>query len=227
MVEAEFDECLREGELALRAGDLDGAVEHFRIAGSLDGTAARQASASHLLGVALWKRGDRVDSARAFCTAVSLRRRAGRPKELAESLNGLGAVLVELEEPAKAVDALLEALKLRRQHEGAAAPATTTTLNNLAVVLERAGQLTQARELLMGAVAPLIEALGPGDRRVGGLLNNLGGIEERLGHLAQARTYYVEAVRILRMTLGDLSRETQKARGNLARVQSLLEHQPS
>ena len=218
----EYDGSIRMGTQALVSGRLDQALAHFVAAAERSTTQEEQADAVHRLGVVSWRRGERERSANEFQKAVDLRR-SGEPLMLAESLNSLGAVLLELQIPERSVACLHEALELRTRHAGPQAPETITTLNNLAVVFQRAGRLLEARETLRRALLPMVAARGPMHQRVAGLLNNLGGIDEQLGKLEDAETHYSEAVRILRHTVGSVARETQIAEGNLARVRAIKE----
>lgn len=86
--------------------------------------------------------------------------------ELAVALGGLGAQYVRRGRLAEAVALLARAVELKRQALGSRHPDTALTLHNLAVALDRSGDLAGASVAAGEALAVLRATLGPGHPRL-------------------------------------------------------------
>ena len=81
-------------------------------------------------------------------------------------------------------------------------PDTTTSLNNLAVLLSDEGDLAGARPLHERALAIREKALGPEHPDTATSLNNLANLLQNQGDLARARPLYERALAIYEKSLG-------------------------
>jgi serine/threonine-protein kinase len=150
-----------------------------------------------------------------FREALGLQRRQPDTNgvELATTLNNLGLALYEQytlgTAPADSnkiteAEALLkEALALRRKWRGEDHPEVGTTLNNLALTLERLGKYSEAEPLHRESLALRQRLLGHDHPKVAVALNNLALVLRQQGRLAEAEPLLHEALSIQRKRLGE------------------------
>lgn len=130
--------------------------------------------------------------------AVELRRAAGSPLELADSLDALGDVRRYAGRPNEAVAPLEEALALRRQHLPPGHRDLGETLNNLGLVRNAQGRYEEAEALHRQSLA-IWEALDTRESEedlVALGLTNLGRDVRALGRSEEAAAMFERALRI-------------------------------
>jgi tetratricopeptide (TPR) repeat protein len=110
------------------------------------------------------------------------------------------------------------ALAIREKVLGPNDPDTASSLNNLAVVLEKLGDLDGSRKLKERALAIRETVLGPDDFVTSISLNNLGFLLLQLGELDGARGYLERALAIREKKLGPEDPGTALSLNNLGRV---------
>ena len=132
--------------------------------------------------------------------ALALRRLAGEPLQIAESLNNLANSEPDL---TLARAQLEEALALRRDVLGDDDPLTIQSRTNLATLLMRLGAWQEARPLLVDAVERSRRLASLGSEYLAVALRLLAMTELQLGDAEAAETAIGEALALDRQRLGD------------------------
>jgi tetratricopeptide (TPR) repeat protein len=109
-------------------------------------------------------------------------------------------------------------LAIREKVLGPDHPDTVSSLNNLAVVIEKLGDLNASRKLKERALAIREVTLGPDHFMTSVSLNNLGFLLLHLGELETARGYLERALLIREKVRGPNEPETAVILNNLGRV---------
>lgn len=109
-----------------------------------------------------------------------------------------------------------QALAINEEVVGPEHPLTAGSLNNLALLLKRQGDLAGARPLYERALAISEKRLGPDDRLTLAGLNNLALLLKEQGNLAEARPLYERALAIGERVRGPEDPDTAVSRNNLA-----------
>jgi tetratricopeptide (TPR) repeat protein len=110
------------------------------------------------------------------------------------------------------------ALAIREKACGPEHPDTTTSLNNLAVLLQHQGDLAGARPLYERALAIREKALGPEHPKTALSLNNLAWLLRAQGDWTGARPLYERALAIREKALGPEHPNANRVRDNVARL---------
>jgi tetratricopeptide (TPR) repeat protein len=130
----------------------------------------------------------------------------------------LAVVLLEQDETTEARALFERALAIRRAVFGARDPAIAESLNNLAELERRTGNLQRARTLHEAALGVRREVLDEGHPDVAESLNNLGVLLHDLNEPEAAAASLGEAYALRRERLGPRHRATLESAGNLAAV---------
>jgi tetratricopeptide (TPR) repeat protein len=120
----------------------------------------------------------------------------------ATSLNDLGSLLQDLDDPSGARPYYERALAIREKVLGPEHPDTVWSLNNLGSLLQDLDDRTGARPYYERALAIREKVLGPEHPDTAWSLNNLGSLLQALGDLSGARPYYERALAIREKVLG-------------------------
>ena len=115
---------------------------------------------------------------------------------LAADRAALAAVLLEVSREDEATDFLRRAIAAW-EALNAEPPELAVAHNNLAVILQRAGELAPAEEHFRTALELKERILGPDHREVANTLNNLAVLLKRQGRLEAAEPLYLKAIGIL------------------------------
>jgi Flp pilus assembly protein TadD len=157
---------LEKGRALLESHDLNGAIGELSLAASAD---PKLSEASTLLGVAYWRKGLRDRAARAFETAVIIK------KDDAQNLNNLGFLHYENGDYENATKYLKRAVKL--------APNDPRIWNNLGLAQAERGKFDDAVNSFTHAVGEVKSRLNVAER-----LWYQGDNKEAIKHLEKART---------------------------------------
>jgi Tfp pilus assembly protein PilF len=136
--------------------------------------------------------------------------------ECAELLNRAGEYLCSRAAYSNARPLFERALAIREKALGPEHPDTTTSLNNLAVLLQDQGDPARARPLYERTLAIRERALGPEHPDTGMTLNNLAHLLQDQGDFAGARPLCERALAIREKALGPEHPNTATSLGNLA-----------
>lgn len=170
-----------------------------------------------LLGRIYQRRGDYDDAVPLLEQAVALGRRTlGPSRELAQSLNDLGAARTEKADLDAARAALEEALAMRRKILGEEHPDVAVTYSELGRVLSDQGHLAEAEARFRSALAIRRKVLGPDDHETGTSMSDLGLLLRQKGDRAGAETMFRETLAVMRKSSGPKHPDTASALSNLA-----------
>ena len=156
---------LEKGRALLDSHDLNGAIGELSLAASAD---PKLSEASTLLGVAYWRKGLRDRAARAFETAVKIK------KDDAQNLNNLGFLHYENGDYESATKYLKRAARL--------APNDPRIWNNLGLAQAERGKFDDAVNSFTHAVGEVKSRLNVAER-----LRYQGDNKEAMKHLEKAR----------------------------------------
>lgn len=152
--------------------------------------------------------------------SLDLRRRFEDPK-IAESLDHLGQLELQLGNLEEARRHFEEALAERRERLGPNDPLVATSLNNLASVHIRSGALDEAEVALADALR--IRRLQRDDYETSLVLENLAVMHYRGGEIADSEREFTEALELRRRAVGDEHLDVATGLNNLAIVLTALE----
>jgi tetratricopeptide (TPR) repeat protein len=110
------------------------------------------------------------------------------------------------------------ALAIREKVLGPEDPATATSLDNLAHLLQAQGDFAGARPLFERALAIYEKVLGPEDPATATSLNNLAGLLQAQGDLARAQPLHERDLAICEKVLGPEHPDTALSLNNLAHL---------
>jgi tetratricopeptide (TPR) repeat protein len=108
------------------------------------------------------------------------------------------------------------ALAIRKKARGPEHPDTASSLNNLALLLQKQGDLVAARPLYERALEIGEKVQGPDHPATATRLNNLAGLLRHQGDVAGARPLYERALAIREKVLGPEHRDVAQSLSNLA-----------
>jgi serine/threonine protein kinase/uncharacterized protein HemY len=149
--------------------------------------------------------------------AVDLGRRTlGPSRELAQSLNDLGAARGERAELGPSRAALEEALAMRRRILGEEHPDVAISHSELGRTLSDQGHLAEAEAHFRSALAIRRKVLGPADHETATSLSDLGHLLRRKGDRASAEAVFRETLEVTRRSSGPKHPDVAAALGNLA-----------
>jgi two-component system cell cycle response regulator len=192
-----------------------GFAEKGRARAEETGHAAGRARAINNLGVIAQRRGDAVTAVDYFTESLKAYRDLGGDLEVSTALNNLGFVYsTALADYETGLAYHVEALALREKSGDKSAIALS--LNNIAIVYHRIGDLDRALNYLDRSLA-LRRELG-GDNRISGTLSNIGDVYYDKGDLERAMAHYAESL-ALRRKIGDRAGIAASLR-NLALIHS-------
>ncbi|HEX3552187.1 MAG TPA: tetratricopeptide repeat protein [Thermoanaerobaculia bacterium] len=132
--------------------------------------------------------------------ALAIRRRSGRPLEIAETLVRLGA-LAHLSGKGEAVPLFQQALAIREARLGPESPLVADVLNKLGAALAARGRFDEAEATLRRALALDERLWGERDPRLAKVLHNLSGIALHSGRTEKAERLLERALAIREATL--------------------------
>jgi eukaryotic-like serine/threonine-protein kinase len=159
------------------------------------------ASAWNTLGLVHHTMG-RFDQAESeYQTALEMRRKllGDDAVELGATLNNLGDLARLQEKYDLAIERFQSALTIQKRHyQGQDHPDIATTLNNLGIGFEIAGQLDQAERAFTKSLAMRRRILSPNHPYIASSLNNLGLLEDGRGNLQGAVDYFRQAMELAR-----------------------------
>lgn len=124
----------------------------------------------------------------------------------------------EYDGEAAAIELVRETLTANRAALGGKHASTLTSVNNLATLLQDAGQLEEAEKLFVEALETRREVLGPADPATLTSINNLGMLLLEKGSVAEAEKLLREALGARRLSLGVDHTDTQDSLYNLGRL---------
>jgi tetratricopeptide (TPR) repeat protein len=119
------------------------------------------------------------------------------------------------------------ALAIHEQTLGPQHPATATSLNNLALLLQHQGDYAAARPLYERALAICEQALGPQHPTTATSLNNLAVLYADQGDFGQAIPLLERALAIYEQALGPQHPDTTSSRQSLEHMRAAAERQQS
>lgn len=129
-------------------------------------------------------------------------RETDSPLELADALNQLAAIEIELGDIAAAEAGLRRAIDLRVNHGGRETLELAGVYNNLAVALAtRSDRLDEAIEAY-GEAARLVESLGASEPRLATLFVNQANVLRMSGRFDEAEAMFERAIRLMTGSLG-------------------------
>lgn len=132
---------------------------------------------------------------------ISLYGRESAP--VAQSLHGMGTVLIGLGRYSEAEELSRQALGLRRKQLGNVHTQVADSLGNLAAALYYQGKYTEAEPLLQEVLEQMRRLHGEVHIDVARSLNNLANILEIQGKLADAESLYRRALALFHKLVGD------------------------
>lgn len=147
-----------------------------------------------------------------------LRSLAAPPARLADALERLGTVAMNLNRLPESEEALLEALELRRSSLGPEHQAVGKIVGLLAVIDYRRGRYADAVERGEEAVEIRKAAVGPVHQQVAHELNNLGAFLLAAGERPRAREVHREALEVRRQVFGSEHPYVAFSFGHLATI---------
>lgn len=192
------------GKEALESREIEAAQQHFQNAfqqAEKEGVPAHDlAHLLVLLGKAHWAGGDARLAAQTHRQALAMLGERGVSSESqllrAEALTELGNLSFPLREPQAGVEALEEALRLRRELPESTSSELIESLILLGTAYELTGELTPAGALFREAADLLADStIATGEERAGPLYS-LAGVLERQGREEEARAVVEEAERL-------------------------------
>ena len=197
-------EHLEKGRALLNSHDLNGAIGELSLAASAD---PKLSEASTLLGVAYWRKGLRDRAARAFETAVKIK------KDDAQNLNNLGFLHYENGDYESATKYLKRAARL--------APNDPRIWNNLGLAQSERGKFDDAVKSFTQAVGEVKSRLNVAER-----LRYQGDNEEAARHLEKARAIAPDSPEVLAKLLNlylvlDKQEQATETRRSLIAAQAL------
>ncbi|MEX0613138.1 MAG: CHAT domain-containing tetratricopeptide repeat protein, partial [Pirellulales bacterium] len=131
-------------------------------------------------------------------------------------LNNLGLLYDRLGNFAAAEQALVEALKIKKEVHGDDHPDTATSLNSLGYLYERMSDYARAEPMYVKALEIHKREYGAEDTRTALSLNNLGALYRAMGDYERAEPLCVAALEMRRKLLGEEHSDTAISRNNLA-----------
>ncbi len=140
---------------------------------------------------------------------------AGQPLIEARLRATLGDTYARLGDYTSAGPHLTKALEIRRRALGDDDPDTLTSIDNMGVVLQAQGRLSEAERYYGEALDGRRRVLGDDHPHTLDSINNMGSLLERQGKLAEAEPYYREALDGSRRVLGDDHPDTLTSINNL------------
>jgi tetratricopeptide (TPR) repeat protein len=190
-------------------GLFDNAERHLRTAIELEsktnaGPLVRGDTHARLVN-ALFSAGKRKEAEPVARDALRLRREAlgSAHKDVASSLDDLGAVLMSLGDVASAEPLMREAVALKRTLLPPDDPKLAVGLNNLGFVMWRKGELQEAESMYREALGIDRRVLGNDHPEVPGRLLNLAVLYRDMGRPDDAEALAREALATRRKILGD------------------------
>jgi len=123
-------------------------------------------------------------------------------RDVAEAINGLGALYFYKGEYAKTESLYQRALDIREKVLGPEHPIVAASLNNLAIVYQEKGEYAKAEPLYQRALAIREKVLGPEHPIVAASLSNLGTLHYKRGAYLKAEPLYQRALSISESVLG-------------------------
>jgi Flp pilus assembly protein TadD len=195
---------LEKGRALLNSHDLNGAIGELSFAASAD---PKLSEASTLLGVAYWRKGLRDRAARAFETAVKIK------KDDAQNLNNLGFLHYENGDYESATKYLKRAARL--------APNDPRIWNNLGLAQAERGKFDDAVNSFTHAVGEVKSRLNVAER-----LRYQGDNKEAMKHLEKARIIAPNSPEVLGKLLNlylvlDKTEQADETRRSLFAAQAL------
>ena len=170
-----------------------------------------------LLGRMYFKHGAYDQAVVLLQEAVALGRRTlGPSRELAESLNHLGAAQQEQADLEAARVTLEEALALRQEVLGEEHPDVAVTHTELGRALFDQGKLAEAEVHYRRSLAIRQQALGPVHHETATAMSDLGHLLKRKGDLAGAEAQFRATLEVTRKASGARHPDTATALANLA-----------
>lgn len=137
---------------------------------------------------------------------------------IAESLRGLGGVLLARGKYTEAERYYSKALDIQKQVLGEKHPETLTTLNNMAILKAWSGDYDSATSLLKESLDQRHKVLGPGHHSSAIQLNNLAFIAGHQGNYNEAEQLLKQALSIMRASVGVDHPHALVFKTNLARI---------
>lgn len=144
-----------------------------------------------------------------------------RHELIAESLRGLGGVLMARGKYTEAERYYSEALQIQKHVLGEKHPETLTTLNNMAILKAWSGDYDSATSLLKESLDQRHEVLGPGHHSSAIQLNNLAFIAGHQGTYNEAEHLLKQALSIMRASVGVDHPHALVFKTNLARIKHI------
>ncbi|MEX0661523.1 MAG: serine/threonine-protein kinase [Balneolaceae bacterium] len=139
-------------------------------------------------------------------------------EKVAESLRGLGGVLLAKGNNSSAETNYLKALEIQENKLGERHPETLTTLNNLAILKAWRGDYNSAISLLTESLDKRLKVLGTGHQSNAIQLNNLAFIAGHQGDYEEAEQLLNEAISVMRASVGTDHPHALVFKTNLARI---------
>ncbi|MGB2986558.1 MAG: serine/threonine-protein kinase [Phycisphaerae bacterium] len=118
----------------------------------------------------------------------------------------------------KAENHLASAMAINLESLGAEHPQTLTSMNELAMVLEARGELSEAEQLYKKTLETQRRVLGDEHPETLDTVHNLAGLYKTLGKLSEAESLYRRTLAINRRVLGDEHKYTLALKNNLAHL---------
>jgi CHAT domain-containing protein/Tfp pilus assembly protein PilF len=159
----------------------------------------------------LYQEGIKLLGAGKYEEALTLVERAGEIRErvlgpehrdVAETINGLGALYFYKGEYAKTESLYQRGLDIREKVLGPEHPIVAASLNNLAIVYQEKGEYAKAEPLYQRALAIREKVLGPEHALVAASLSNLATLHFKTGAYLKAEPLYQRALAISENVLG-------------------------
>jgi tetratricopeptide (TPR) repeat protein len=136
--------------------------------------------------------------------------------DVAEALNGLGALYFRKGEYAKAEPLYQRALTVRERALGPEHPLVAASHYNLATLYKNRGDYAKAEPLYLSALAIMEKALGQEHPLVGESLNGLAILYNEKGDYAKSEQFYLRALNIKEKSLGPQHPNVALSLNNLA-----------
>eukprot|EP01105_Mastigella_eilhardi_P028094 TRINITY_DN902_c1_g1_i12.p1 TRINITY_DN902_c1_g1~~TRINITY_DN902_c1_g1_i12.p1 ORF type:complete len:281 (-),score=62.67 TRINITY_DN902_c1_g1_i12:68-910(-) len=137
---------------------------------------------------------------------------------IAQTLNALGAVMLETCRLSHARSLLSQALRLKEQLLGTAAPEVAVSLNDLAVVYVRQEDLSSALPLYQRALDIRRGALGAAHPDTAQSLCNIAELRGRKGEFDEAARLYNEAVRVYECVFSEAHPDVAETLNSIANL---------
>lgn len=188
--------CLSSlGEVYLRKGNTDKAMELFEKALNTANSNPDKATALNKLALASWNLGNLNEALRYMSLSLDIRKQENNPELLAAAYNDYGLVLSN-ENPEKALDSYTKALKIYEQNPN-------TDKEKLAQIKINTGVIYRNMEFYGDATVNLDEALKlaqtnqpEGSSTEAFILYNLGLTYELIGNMESAFSFYEKALKL-------------------------------